>query len=128
MVSSTGGNRMSWTELYVKFDFLIKNLFLLFSFSYIFDFVLTLCSEIELTLAITFSEVFHPGHFNSNKKRHTLFLILTRNAIRCNNRDDLLRLSFTLKISIFSPSRRSMMELILRKYKAVKYIHRKAPS
>ena len=26
----------------------------------------------------------------------------TRNAMRCNNRDDLLHLSFTLKISIFS--------------------------
>ena len=26
----------------------------------------------------------------------------TRNAMRCNNRDDLLQLSFTLKISIFS--------------------------
>ena len=42
------------------------------SFSYIFDFVLTLCSEIELPPAIKFSEVFHPGHFNSKKKRHTL--------------------------------------------------------
>ena len=28
--------------------------------------------------------------------------ILTRNAMRCNNRDDLLHLSYTLKISIFS--------------------------
>ena len=26
----------------------------------------------------------------------------TRNAMRCSNRDDLLHLSFTLKISIFS--------------------------
>ena len=26
----------------------------------------------------------------------------TRNAMRCNNRDDLLHLSFTLKFSIFS--------------------------
>ena len=30
------------------------------------------------------------------------FSIKTRNAMRCNNRDDLLHLSFTLKISIFS--------------------------
>ena len=36
--------------------------------------------------------------------------------MRCNNRDDLLHLSFTL------------MELILRKYKADKHIHKKAPS
>ena len=28
--------------------------------------------------------------------------IKTRNATRCNNRDDLLHLTFTLKISIFS--------------------------
>ena len=44
----------------------------------------------------------------------------TRNATRCNNRDHLLYLSFTLKISIFSgvyilSSRASMMELLLRK-------------
>ena len=30
-----------------------------------------------------------------------LVRILTRNAMGCNNRDDLLHLSFTLKISIF---------------------------
>ena len=30
------------------------------------------------------------------------FSIKTRNAMRCNNRDDSLHLSFTLKISIFS--------------------------
>ena len=53
--------------------------------------------------------------------------------MRCNNRNDLLQLSFTLKVSVFSgayiqASRRSMMELILRKYKAAKYIHKKAPS
>ena len=40
--------------------------------------------------------------------------------MRCNNRDDLLHLSFTLKTSIFSeaylqPSRISMMEILLRK-------------
>ena len=40
------------------------------------------------------------------------------NAMRCNNRDDLLELSFTLEISIFSEayiysSRTSMMELLL---------------
>ena len=40
----------------------------------------------------------------------------TRNATRCNNRDDLLHLSFSLKISVFSeayvqPSRTSVMEL-----------------
>ena len=28
--------------------------------------------------------------------------IKTRNATRCNNRDDLLHFSFTLKVSIFS--------------------------
>ena len=42
------------------------------------------------------------------------------NAMRYNNLDDLLQLSFTLKISIFSevsiPSRTSMMELLLQKY------------
>ena len=48
-------------------------------------------------------------------------LMATRNATRCNNRDDLLHLSFPLKILIFSeayikPSRTSMMELLLRKY------------
>ena len=53
--------------------------------------------------------------------------------MRCNNRHDLLHLSFTLKISVFSgvhtwPSQRYMMELILQKYKADKYIHKKAPS
>ena len=42
------------------------------------------------------------------------------NAMRYNNRDDLLQLSFTLKISIFSevymqPSWTSMMELLLQK-------------
>ena len=30
------------------------------------------------------------------------FSIKTRNAMRCNNRNDLIHLSFTLKISIFS--------------------------
>ena len=44
----------------------------------------------------------------------------TKNATRCNNRDDLLYVSFTLKISIFSEvniqtSRTSMMELLLQK-------------
>ena len=62
----------------------------------------------------------------------------TRNATCCNNRDDMLYLSFTLKISIFRrliitqsaslPSRRYMMELLLRKQYAVKDIHKKAPS
>ena len=42
------------------------------------------------------------------------------NAMRCYNRNDLLELSFTLEISIFSeayiyPSRTSMMELLLQK-------------
>ena len=42
------------------------------------------------------------------------------NAMRYNNRDDLLQLSFILKISIFSevyakPSRTSMMEVLLQK-------------
>ena len=41
------------------------------------------------------------------------------NTMRCSNRDDLLQLSFTLKILIFSeaykPSRTSMMELLLQK-------------
>ena len=42
------------------------------------------------------------------------------NAMCCNNRDNLLQLSFTLKISIFSeayiqPSRTSVMELLLQK-------------
>ena len=50
----------------------------------------------------------------------TSFQKLQENAIRYNNRDDLLQLSFTLKISIFSevyikPSRTSMMELLLQK-------------
>ena len=45
-------------------------------------------------------------------------LTITRNATRFNNRDDLLHVSFTLKISIFSEayketSRTSMMELLL---------------
>ena len=39
---------------------------------------------------------------------------ITRNAMRCNNRDDLLNLSFVLKIQIFSevflPSRTYMMQ------------------
>ena len=60
------GCREDRSELYVKFDFLIKSLFLLFSFSYILGFVLTLCAEIELPPVIKFSEVFHPGYFNSN--------------------------------------------------------------
>ena len=42
----------------------------------------------------------------------------TRNATRCNNRDDLLHLIFTPKISIFfeaciKPNRISVMELLL---------------
>ena len=42
------------------------------------------------------------------------------NAMRCYSRNDLLELSFTLEISIFSeayiyPSRTSMMELLLQK-------------
>ena len=44
----------------------------------------------------------------------------TKNATRSNNRDDLLYVSFTLKMSIFLeaytyPNRKSMMELLLRK-------------
>ena len=35
-------------------------------------------------------------------KAWTKIIILTRNVMRSNNRDDLLHLSFTLKISIFS--------------------------
>ena len=46
--------------------------------------------------------------------------IKTRKATRCNNRDDLLYLSFNFKISIFSeayiqPGRTSVMELLLQK-------------
>ena len=44
---------------------------------------------------------------------------ITRDATRCNNRDDLLLLSFTLKISIFSEalysSRTSMIKFLLQK-------------
>ena len=41
---------------------------------------------------------------------------ITRNAARCNNRDDLANLGFILKVSVFSeaylePSRPSMMKL-----------------
>ena len=59
--------------------------------------------------------------------------IKTRNATRCNKCHDLLHLSFTLKISVFleayiKPSRTSVMELLLRKQQAVKYIHKKASS
>ena len=44
----------------------------------------------------------------------------TRNAMYCYNHDDLLQLSFVLKISLFSeassePSQASMMKLFLRK-------------
>ena len=35
-------------------------------------------------------------------KTAVLHQYITRNAMRCNNRDDLLHLSFTVKISIFS--------------------------
>ena len=38
--------------------------------------------------------------FNKNKIIPQI-LHITRTAMRCNNRDDLLRLSFTLKISNF---------------------------
>ena len=81
-------------------------------------------------MLFTFS-LFSSGEVNP-KKEHKI-TTKTRNAMRCNNRDDLLQLSFTLKVSVFSgayiqASRRSMMELILRKYKAAKYIHKKAPS
>ena len=38
----------------------------------------------------------------SKTHKSSLDLILTRNTTSCNNRDDLLHLSFTLKVSIFS--------------------------
>ena len=34
-------------------------------------------------------------------KKHALLKTSKKNAMRCNNRDNLLQLSFTLKISIF---------------------------
>ena len=37
-----------------------------------------------------------------NELKDAFFSLKTRNATRCNNRDDLLHLSFTLKVSIFS--------------------------
>ena len=48
-----------------------------------------------------------------NKKQET------RNATRCNNRDDLANFSFILKVSMFSevylePSRTSMMKLLAK--------------
>ena len=59
----------------------------------------------------------------SKQKNNCLRFLVnrTRNAMRSNNRDDLLHLSFTLKILIFLkawlyPSCTSMMELSLRKY------------
>ena len=53
------------------------------------------------------------------KTFHCLLLEITRDATRCNNRDDLLHFSFTFKISIFSEtyvtqSRTFMMELLCR--------------
>ena len=45
--------------------------------------------------------------------------------MRCNNRDDLLHRSFTLKIWIFSEI---IEDFILLKNKAADYIHKKAPS
>ena len=72
---------------------------------------------------------FYLTHGNKRISNRNLFLmwhilqqieIKIRNAMRCDNRNDLLHLSFTLKISMFSeayvwPSRISMMKLLLRK-------------
>ena len=56
---------------------------------------------------------------NSNIGYNWLFQIITRNATWCNNRDDLVHLSFTFtsKISIFSEPIHNQV---------VKYIHKKA--
>ena len=61
--------------------------------------------------------------FGEKKFREKCFcvVIITRNAMRSNNRDDLFHLNFTLKTSILSKpymqtTRTSMMEPLLRKY------------
>ena len=39
---------------------------------------------------------------NNTTIKNQIMRKITRNAMRCNNHDDLLHLGFTLKISIFS--------------------------
>ena len=41
-------------------------------------------------------------NYRSTEKSENYSKLSTRNATHCNNRDDFLHLSFTLKVSIFS--------------------------